>query len=214
MKTEVERRTVTELVEARASVEDASQKLGGYAARFNSETVIAGMFRERIAPGAFGTALGTSDVRALFNHDANQIPLGRTSSGSLKVAEDDRGLTYEVTLPNTTLARDLFESVKRGDVRESSFAFTVRSDEWTYPTTAGTLPLRTITEIDELFDVSPVTYPAYATTTVSARAEEAATAEAERLADEARRADDERESAARVLAEARLRWAKARINGS
>jgi HK97 family phage prohead protease len=198
---ERERRLVTSQVEARA--EDAVHKLAGYAARFGSETVIAGLFREVIAAGAFAEAIPRSDVRALFNHDANQLPLGRSSSGTLKLAEDDRGLTYEVTLPDTTLARDLYASVKRGDVRESSFAFTVLEEEWAYP--KNDLPLRTIQKIEELFDVSPVVYPAYDTTTVSARAADAAKADAARLM-----ADQEVQAQAeRVLAQARLRWAKA-----
>jgi len=201
---ERERRLVLAPVEARA--DNAIQKLVGYAARFASETVIAGLFREVIAAGAFGEALAKSDVRALFNHDANQLPLGRTSAGTLRLTEDDRGLTYEVTLPDTTLARDLYASVKRGDVRESSFAFTVADEEWAYP--KGELPLRTIRKVEELFDVSPVTWPAYDTTTVSARASEAAAADADRVLAEART------QAERVLAAARLRWAKARSDAA
>lgn len=202
--TQRERRLVEAPVEARES-ETGAARLAGYAARFNSETVIAGMFREVIAPGAFASAIGTSDVRALFNHDANQLPLGRTSAGTLRLAEDVLGLSYEVDLPDTTLARDLHASVKRGDVRESSFAFTVAEEDWEYPKSG--LPRRTIVKVAELWDVSPVVYPAYDSTTVSARAQEAAQAEAVRI-------QAERDQAERVLAEARLRWAKARSDAA
>jgi len=198
---EQERRVVSAPVEARAS--EKAKSLGGYAARFNSETVIAGLFREIIAPGAFTDALPVSDVRALWNHDPNQLPLGRTSAGTLVLAQDGQGLTYEVMLPDTTLARDLYASVERGDIKESSFAFTVAKDgdDWAYP--KGELPVRTIRTVAELFDVSPVTYPAYNTTTVSARAAAAA------QTDQAVEAQAER-----VLAAARLRWAKARSDAA
>ena len=84
-------------------VEGTAPKIGGYAAVFNREAVIAGMFREQIAPGAFTDAIGRDDVRALFNHDANFV-LGRTVSGTLRLSEDETGLRYDVTPPSTTWA--------------------------------------------------------------------------------------------------------------
>jgi HK97 family phage prohead protease len=114
-------------------------------------------------------------VRALFNHDANFV-LGRSTSGTLRLIEDDKGLRYDVDVPDTTWARDLMVSVKRGDVSQSSFAFEVTEEEWDYGK-RGEMPMRTIKSV-RLYDVSPVTYPAYSATSVSARSLEAAQAAA------------------------------------
>lgn len=169
---EQERRTVTLPVEARAEA-DQPKRLAGYAAVYDTATEIAGLFREQIAPGAFADAIGRDDVRALFNHDANFV-LGRTTAGTLRLWSDATGLRYEADLPETTWASDLMVSVTRGDVSQSSFAFEVISDEWDYP--KNEKPLRTIRAV-KLYDVSPVTYPAYAETSVSARSLEAAKSE-------------------------------------
>jgi len=140
--------------------------ISGYAAVFDRETDIGGLFREVIRPGAFSTAITRGDdVRALFNHDPNLV-LGRTKAGKLRLSQDERGLKYDISPPTATWAGDLRESIKRGDVSQSSFAFRVHQERWT----SGHLPLREVLEA-ELFDVSPVTYPAYAATTVSARAD-------------------------------------------
>jgi len=161
---EQERRTISQPVEVRQDA--ASERLSGYAAVFDSPTEIAGLFREIVARGAFSKAVGADDVRALFNHDANYV-LGRTTSGTLVLSEDETGLRYDVEPPDTQWARDLMVSVKRGDVSQSSFAFEVLDDAWEYGN-RGELPTRTIRSV-RLYDVSPVTYPAYAATTVSAR---------------------------------------------
>jgi len=168
-----ERRLVGVAPQLRAEVEaDGPPVLAGYAAVFNEETVI-GAFRERIEPGAFDQTLG-ADVRALVNHDPNLI-LGRTLSGTLRLSSDAHGLRYEVDPPQTSYASDLLESVRRGDVTQSSFAFRVIADEWEQAGRSGELPLRRIQQV-ELFDVSPVTYPAYTQTSVSARASDMAQA--------------------------------------
>jgi HK97 family phage prohead protease len=162
-----ERRTISQPVEYRQADEGA--RLSGYAAIFDSPTEIAGMFREIVAPGAFAKAVADDDVRALFNHDANFV-LGRTTSRTLRLTEDATGLRYDVDPPDTQWARDLMVSVQRGDVSQSSFAFEVLEDEWSYGT-RGEMPTRTIRAV-KLYDVSPVTYPAYESTTVSARSRE------------------------------------------
>ena len=162
-----ETRTVTAPIERADDVATGESKLIGHAALFNSEAVIAGFFREVIAPGAFTEALKRKDdVRALFNHDANFV-LGRTAAGTLTLSEDKRGLKYEVTTPSTSWAKDLVLSIARGDVSQSSFAFRVERESWP-KVERDALPLRVIEQV-ELFDVSPVTYPAYEDTTVSAR---------------------------------------------
>jgi HK97 family phage prohead protease len=144
----------------------APAKLVGYASVFNAWSEDLGGFRERVQPGAFSNAVKASDIRALINHDPSLI-LGRTKNGTLSVREDDTGLWMEVALPDTQYARDLAESVKRGDIDQMSFGFSVLSDDWVWADD-GTIR-RTIIEIDRLYDVSPVTYPAYPQTSVSAR---------------------------------------------
>jgi HK97 family phage prohead protease len=147
-------------------------RLSGYAAVFNQRANIAGLFDEEILPGAFTAAIGRDDVRALFNHDGNFV-LGRSSSGTLRLVQDDHGLRYEVDPPDTTWARDLLVTVRRGDVSQSSFAFGVDEEEWDYSNRA--MPLRKIKAV-RLYDVSPVTYPAYDGTEVSARCRDLAAA--------------------------------------
>ena len=166
---ERERRIVDRKVEARAA-EGQPVKLIGYAAVFNQEAIIAGFFREKINPGAFADAISRpDDVRAAFNHEPNLV-LGRTTAGTLRLVEDSTGLLYEIDPPETSYANDLMVSVKRGDVSQSSFMFEVTGEKWTYPAAStGLLPLREINAVI-LYDVSPVTYPAYEGTSVSARA--------------------------------------------
>jgi HK97 family phage prohead protease len=145
-------------------------KLVGYAARFydpkdaGTEYDI-GYFIERIDPGAFDEALKDGeDVRALFNHDSD-IVLGRSVAGTLRLEVDKLGLRYEIDLPDTTAARDLKTSIERGDISGSSFAFEVKSQTWTEEPERF---IRTINDV-HLFDVGPVTYPAYSATEVDAR---------------------------------------------
>ena len=141
-------------------------RLAGYAAVFDSLSENLGGFREKIAPGAFDQVLN-DDVRALVNHDPNLI-LGRTISGTLKISLDNRGLFYEIDVPDTAFARDLMQSVKRGDVSQSSFAFRVEDDRWDEDDDGRYI--RTIKKVKRLYDVSPVTYSAYPDTDVATRA--------------------------------------------
>lgn len=160
-----EKRVTLGRVELRA--EGDAKSIHGYAAVFNTETVVAGLFRERIAPGAFRSATEASaDVVSLFNHDINFV-LGRTTAGTLAVRQDETGLAYDTTPPASRA--DVIESVERGDVRGSSFTFRVPKggDTWTRAQ-PGELPLRTITQC-EIRDVGPVTFPAYEATTAEAR---------------------------------------------
>ena len=117
-------------------------------------------FREIIKPGAFDSVL-TDDVRALFNHDPNFI-LGRSASGTLQVSLDDRGLKYGIDATDTQTIRDLvLAPMLRGDISQSSFAFSVArdGDDW-YEDDEGII-IREINQFSRLYDVSPVTYPAY-----------------------------------------------------
>jgi HK97 family phage prohead protease/HK97 family phage major capsid protein len=120
-----------------------------------------GYFNERIARGAFDGVM-EDDVRLLINHAG--VPLARTTNGTLDLEVDDNGLRYTARLADTTEGRDLYKLIKRGDISQSSFAFTIEDEEWDRKQN-----LRTIKRMGSLLDVSPVTYPAYPTTTVAAR---------------------------------------------
>ena len=153
-----------EISELRADADGGT--IQGYAAIFDDWSEDLGGFREIIRAGAFKkTIKDGADVRALFNHDPNLL-LGRTRSGTLVLIEDNRGLHMTITPPDTEWARGLRESIKRGDVSQSSFAFSTVSDNWF---TEDEKPKRELLEV-KLFDVSPVTYPAYPQTTVGSRA--------------------------------------------
>jgi len=136
--------------------------IAGYAAKFNALSEELWGFREQIAPGAFDDVLA-DDVRALFNHDPNFV-LGRTTSKTLAISVDQTGLRNEIMPPDTQWARDLMTSMKRGDITQQSFAFTVKNDSWEWNKETD-LVTRTILKLERLYDVSIVTYPAYPQTT-------------------------------------------------
>ncbi|EAD8851628.1 HK97 family phage prohead protease [Listeria monocytogenes] len=136
--------------------------LTGYASVFNSSTMISDWFEKTIEQGAFARAISdNNDIRCLFNHDWSHV-LGRTKAGTLRLEEDDHGLKFEVTLPNTTVARDLVESLKRGDINQCSFGFIPVQETWNYDSDPIT---RVITDVD-LMEVSIVSLPAYEDTEV------------------------------------------------
>lgn len=141
----------------------------GYAAVFNKDSEDFGGWHERIAPGAFSDVLNDNAV-ALFNHDMNLV-LGRNGK-NVTLTQDDTGLKYRVKLPDTSLARDLKELVKDQIISQSSFAFTVAEQEWRH-SDKNEPSVRTIKKIKRLYDVSPVTSPAYPDATVGARSFEA-----------------------------------------
>lgn len=119
---------------------------------------------ERIMPNAFDRAIREGDdARALFNHDATLV-LGRVSADTLKLAADDVGLVFNITAAETTVARDVVEHIRRGDVQGASFAFTVDHEEWRKE---GDLEVREVKSV-RLYDVGPVTFPAYDATDVQA----------------------------------------------
>lgn len=139
-------------------------KVEGYAAVFDQEADIGGMFREKIAPGAFRNAVGRDDVVFLINHDG--LPLARTRSGTLELEEDDRGLLIRSSLDASDPdVEQIVPKMRRGDLDKMSFGFRVRKEEWDE---TGDMPLRTIVEA-ELFDVSIVTSPAYEGTEIGLR---------------------------------------------
>jgi HK97 family phage prohead protease len=171
---DIERRYVTSEVRATAG-EDGVTTIEGHAAVFNKDSEEMFGFVERVAPGAFAAALARpDDVRALFNHDPNMV-LGRNTAGTLELAEDEVGLRYRLDLPDTQVGRDLAVSMQRGDVSQSSFGFRVVKQSWELRSDGP--DIRTIEEA-ELFDVSPVTYPAYPDADVAIRSHNRAVDEA------------------------------------
>jgi uncharacterized protein len=147
--------------------------LTGYAAVYNRFSLPlregGSAFREVIRPGAFDRILarqrGKQDVVALLNHDSNMI-LGRTSSGTLELSSDEKGLRYTVTPPDTQVGRDTLELVRRRDLRGSSFAFAVTEagQNWSSDDQGA---VREIRDVSLLADVSVVLTPAYPASSVA-----------------------------------------------
>lgn len=164
---EKELRPTPGLVEVRAAAADR-RAIGGYAAKFNTLSSDLGGFVEQVAPTFFNRSRGKdwpgidgNGVIARFDHNPIMI-LGRTSSGTLRLAIDDIGLLYDVDVPESRA--DVYELVQRGDVRQSSFAFITIDDTW--DKTESNYPLRTLIS-GTLVDVSPVANPAYPDATVA-----------------------------------------------
>ena len=160
--------------EVRAAGDD-SLVVEGYASNFEVEYDL-GYFKESVARGAFDDVM-QDDVRFLLNHTG--APLARTTNGTLELSVDQTGLKYRAALADTQDGRDLYKLIKRGDITQSSFAFTIDGDEWSEDRST-----RTITKIGRLLDTSAVTYPASPSTTVAARNMAAAAQEVGELKDE------------------------------
>lgn len=165
-----EKRTYTGTVNYRAAGDGMPSEVGGIAAVVNSVTDL-GYFEEVITTGAFDNALSQDyDIRCLFNHEAELI-LGRTKANTCKVfvnADGNLEYTWVPDYENPTHV-SVVRSIMRGDITQSSFAFTIKEQTWSESTKYGTMGKRTIKVIDQLFDVSPVTYPAYEDTEADAR---------------------------------------------
>lgn len=149
------------------SIESKGRTLSGYAAVFDSPTMI-GTFQEIIKKGAFTRSLSSLEaqkIKAIYEHDNSQL-LGRLGSQTLRLWEDDKGLCFELDLPNTTLGNDVAELVKRGDLAGCSFGFSVRSENWT---DMG----RELLDLD-LFEITLTSSPAYEATSVDIRAKQRA----------------------------------------
>ncbi|MTI32810.1 HK97 family phage prohead protease [Xanthovirga aplysinae] len=164
---EKETRCFHSSIEIRAKGEgEESRTIEGYAFKFDKLSRNFGWFHEKIARSAMNSIdLSKEDVVALFNHKADFV-LARTISNTLTLEVDDTGLKYRFEAPNTTIGNDLLEMVKRQDIQHSSFAFTVSEDSWEEDEQLG--DIRTITKFKRLYDVSPVTHPAYLDTEVTA----------------------------------------------
>lgn len=156
------------LKEIRVSESEDGAVIEGHAAVFNSWSETLGgifPFKEKVRKGAFNESIGRDDIRALFNHDPNYV-LGRNRAGTLELVEDDVGLRVRITPPDTSWAKDIVTSIRRGDISQMSIGFVVEEDKWSTEDGIDTRELRKV----QLFDVSPVTFPAYTATDVGVRA--------------------------------------------
>ena len=156
------------LKEIRINESDGGTCIEGHAAVFDSWSETLGgifPFKEKVRKGAFEESIGRDDIRALFNHDPNCV-LGRNRAGTLELVEDDVGLRVRITPPDTSWARDITTSIRRGDISQMSIGFVVEDDEWSSKDGIDTRELKKV----RLFDVSPVTFPAYTATDVGVRA--------------------------------------------
>ena len=142
------------------------RRLEGYAAVFNTPAQI-GSFQESIRGGAFRDSLASGrDVLALQDHDPTKL-LGRTRSGTLKLAEDSRGLHFDLALPDTAIGRDILALAERADLGGMSFGFRTPAGGDSWNAAGDQRELRAV----ELHEISVVhAFPAYSQTTVSARA--------------------------------------------
>jgi HK97 family phage prohead protease len=160
----MERRSAIEL---RAEGDKQSPRLVGHAAIFNSPSQDLGGFIEVVRPGAFTRTLKSNrDPLALVQH-MPQLVLGRRSAGTLRLIEDNKGLAFEIDVPDTTAARDLLVSVERGDVKGASFAFSTPDggDRWEV---RGDKVIRELVDVD-LHEVTITAQPAYLDTSVARR---------------------------------------------
>jgi HK97 family phage prohead protease len=167
----------TPLLERRAFALDALElesrgegkppRIRGHVAVFNERSVDLGGWVEVIAPGAFKESVDGDDIRALFNHNPDWV-LGRNLSNTLELNEDSRGLLMTIEPPDTQAGRDVVTSIERGDVSGGSFGFRVRPNGANWAEDDDGTIVRTLTRV-RLYDVSPVTFPAYPQTDVAVR---------------------------------------------
>ncbi|MDQ3730306.1 MAG: HK97 family phage prohead protease [Actinomycetota bacterium] len=166
---DVQERREAPLADVEFRDEDDKMVFEGHAAVFDSRSGDLGGFTEEIQRGAFRRALADDDdVRFLVNHDKNRL-LARTSSGTMKLSEDPKGLHVRAELAPTSYAKDLRVLLERGDMREMSFGFKVGKGNDAWSEREGQV-VRTVRSFERIFDVGPVTFPAYAETSASVRA--------------------------------------------
>ena len=157
---ELERRLISEAPTLDINRDDNGRTvIRGYAAVYQSDSKNLGGFVERLSEGCFDDVLASNpDVFARFNHSDDMI-LGRTTAGTLRLFADEKGLRYEIDPPRS--AAGLVESLERGDIRNSSFAFRVKPQDEAWTRDATGMQIRTINRIDSLHDVAVVANPAY-----------------------------------------------------
>lgn len=168
--TTVEKRNLTtNSVEIRED-ENGMRTLFGYAVKWDMKSVTMGWrrFREQFKRGAFTESMANEDQLALWSHDTSKV-LGRTKNGTLRLFEDEIGLRFELDLLDTTLGDDAYKTIKRGDVDGVSFGFQMLKQEWDEADPDNVI--RTVTKA-KLLEISPVAFPAYPDSQISARSKD------------------------------------------
>lgn len=169
MKEVIERRFIPfDTAELRATAE---LELQGYGAVFNMPATIAGLWDEEVAPGAYSKTIMENDIRSLWNHDPN-IVLGRNKAKTLFLSEDGHGLASRILPPDNNWGRPVVDSVRRGDVSGMSISFRAIKYEWRKALEGSKELDRRVIREAKLYDVGPVTFPAFESTSISARAAE------------------------------------------
>jgi len=148
--------------------EDDKSIVSGYVVKWEKLSEEMFGFREKVAKGAFEKSLSERNVFSFWNHNSD-IVLGNTRNNTLKVEEDDKGLKFELDLPDTTAGKDARTLIKRGDVKGMSFGFATNIDEWDESNPKKVI--RTLKEV-RLYEVSPTAMPAYPQSSVAARSME------------------------------------------
>lgn len=208
----IERRDVSGYRPALEKREDGAMLIAGYGAVFYSpgdKTTEYELFPgavERIRPGCFSRAISEKqDCRGLYNHDDDFV-LGRVGNGTLRLKEDNKGLMYEIDAIDAQDVQDLSKKIGRGDIPGSSFSFVPTKVTWETDKASG-MEIRWIEDCD-LFDVGPVTFPAYAGTTAAARSQNS---DSIRKEYEARKAEQEAEAKAKRAREVEVKLRLAEI---
>ena len=159
-------------LEVRASGADGKRTIAGYI-DYNSPSDgltdrWGDRFIEELAPGCFDGSLATREVVGLWSHDTAQV-LGNTRSKTLRVTSNNDRLSFELDLPDTQAGNDAWEIIQRGDVSGLSFGMVVKNDKWSDVDQDGqTIYKRTVIEAD-LYEVSPIAFPAYPSAEVACR---------------------------------------------
>lgn len=172
-KSELENRSFT--FEVRAEETESGHIITGRPIVYNSVTDIGG-FDEVIERGALDNA-DLTDVRFLTNHDLSKIPLARSrrnnGNSTMQLTVDCEGMAIRVDLDteNNAEASALYSAVRRGDITGMSFMFSVVDERW--ENLESEHPTRHILAIGTVIEVSAVTFPAYDSTSISARNREA-----------------------------------------
>ena len=146
--------------------------IGGLAITFENPTNL-GPYIEVISRDAAKDCLPRTDIVCLLNHNSDK-PMARESNKTLSITEDEQGVSFKAILNNTSYSKDCYEAVKRADIKSCSFQFSVDEDGEEWSTNSEGIPVRRINRFSGLFDVSPVTFPAYESTNVSTRSKDIA----------------------------------------
>lgn len=165
-------RSLPVTLEVRSTGENGKRTIAGYI-DYNSPSEVltdswGDRFIEELAPGCFDASLASRDVVGLWSHDITQV-LGSTRSKTLRITSNQDRLSFELDLPDTQAGNDAWSIIQRGDVTGLSIGMIVKNDKWSEVDQDGqTLYKRTIIEAD-LYEISPVAFPAYPSTEVACR---------------------------------------------